>query len=189
MASGTLRVREEMFSLGQAKGNSVFWGALVGLVFGLCMASSPVMVQAGELSRRSGESPIHPVYAEPALALDAGTQRRMGMPLSYLPSPLKLPSVKATPVLTETDTLPATFDLRTVDGVTPVKGSGIMRFLLGLCRLWFPGVFSQIPELCPQDLEFFRGRHEPVSRVSMCWNARVATSTWLRPIWPGGAGR
>jgi C1A family cysteine protease len=113
-----------VFSLGRAKGNGVFWGALVGLAFGLCMASSPVMVQAGELIA----APVNPHFTQymlnQRLRLVQGLSED-GHALSYLPSPLKLPSVKPTKVLTETaDTLPATFDLRTVGGVTPVKDQG-----------------------------------------------------------------
>ena len=112
-----------MFSLGRAKGNGGFWGALVGLAFGLCMASSPVMVQAGELIA----APVNPQFTQymqnQRLRLVQGLSAE-GPALSYIPSPLKLPSAKADAVLTAADVLPATFDLRTLGGVTPVKDQG-----------------------------------------------------------------
>ena len=86
-----------MFSLGRAKGNGGFWGALVGLAFGLFMASSPVMVQAGELSA----APVNPEFTQymqnQRLRLVQGLSAE-GHALSYIPSPLKLPSAKAEPL-------------------------------------------------------------------------------------------
>jgi C1A family cysteine protease len=93
------------------------------LVVGIFMVLSPVRVGAGGLS----VAPVNPAFVEYLQKRNVQLVEgfgAVGNPLSYLPSPLNRPSVKAEAALAGNDTLPAAFDLRTVDGVTPVKDQG-----------------------------------------------------------------
>ena len=90
---------------------------------GLCFLSVPTTAWAGKLQA----APENPAFTQHIQIKNLGLLESLsadGHPLSFMPSPIKLPTVKTKAVLAADGELPAAFDLRTVGGVTAVKDQG-----------------------------------------------------------------
>lgn len=108
---------------GPGRGSPALGGLLEVVVIGMWLVFSPVCVRAGELI----PAPVNPEFLhhiqQKSLGMVQGLSTE-GHVLSYVPSPLSRPSMKARAAMMVSETPPAAFDLRTVDGVTPVKDQG-----------------------------------------------------------------
>ena len=102
---------------------------LVIILIGLCLVAPAAPARAAEL-QAVPENPAFVEYAQKKKRAVLRTLSDDGHPLTFVPSPVKLPVVK-TPVLSDgkvqpaaSNELPAALDLRTVRGVTAVKDQG-----------------------------------------------------------------
>ena len=112
-----------MFLLKRASCSAVSVSMLVICMVGLCSVALPPLVRAADL-QAAPENPAFTQYFQKKSHGWLQTLSDDGYPLSFMPSPIKLPTVKSRALLAAGNELPAAFDLRTVDGVTAVKDQG-----------------------------------------------------------------
>ena len=138
-----------MLLLKKAKRSLVCVYCLAILTVGLCRIALPSLVLAAELQA----APENPAFTEYLQKKELGLLQTLsddGYPLSFMPSPLKRPTVATRGLLTADNELPAAFDLRTVAGVTAVKDQGSC----GSC--WAFATFASLESF----LKYKQGQHK-----------------------------